>query len=70
MMENHFQESGEAIFFTLSILVHFREPLHGISIKPLLSEKLFDRAHAGFNRQSALGALPNRTLLNGSQFAP
>jgi len=58
-MENHFIESGEATFLTLSLLVHFRESLHGINRESLLSEKLFDRAPAGFNRESALGALPN-----------
>ena len=59
MMENHFIESGESTFLALNLLVHFRESLHEIRRESLLSEKLFDRAPAGFSRESALGALPN-----------
>jgi len=60
MMENYFTESEEATFFLgLSLLVHFRESLHGIGRESLLSEKLFGRAPARFSRESALGALPN-----------
>jgi hypothetical protein len=63
MMENHFTESREATFFlALSLLVHFRESLHGINRESLLSEKLFGRAPVGFSRESTLGALPNGAL--------
>ena len=58
-MENHFTESGEAIFSALSLLVQFRESLHGISRESLLFKIVFGRAPAGFSRESALGALPN-----------
>jgi hypothetical protein len=60
MMENHFTELGEAIFLAPNLLVHFRKSLHRISRESFLSEKLFGRALARFNRESALGALPNR----------
>jgi len=64
---NHDGESLHRIrrnyfFPALSLLVHFRESLHGISRESLLSEKLFDRAPAGFSRESALGAPPNGTI--------
>jgi hypothetical protein len=53
-MENHFTESGEAIFLAPSLLVHFRESLHKISRESLLSEKLFGRVLAVFSMESAL----------------
>jgi hypothetical protein len=62
-MENHFTESGEAIFFPApSLLIYFKESLHRISRESLLSEKLFGRALAGFSREPALGALPNAPI--------
>jgi len=68
---NHDGESLHRIrrsyfFLALSLLVHFRESLHGINRESLLSEKLFGRAPAGFSRESALGALPNGALVNCS----
>jgi hypothetical protein len=51
MMENHFTELGEATFSALSLLINFRELLHGINRESLLSRKLFGRAPAGFSRE-------------------
>ena len=68
MMENHFTESGEATFLALSLLVHFRESLHGINRESLLSKKLFGRAPTGFSRESALGALPIGAFFNNGGY--
>jgi hypothetical protein len=43
-------------------LVYFKESLHIIIRELFLSEKLFGRASPGFNIESALGALLNRTF--------
>ena len=64
MIENHFTESGEATFLAPNLLVHFRESLHRISGESLLSNKLFDRAHARFTGESTMRALPNRPQLD------
>jgi hypothetical protein len=57
-MYNNFTKSREATFSAPSLLVHFKESLHRINRESLLSEKLFSRAHVGFNGESAMGALP------------
>ena len=54
-MENHFTQSGEATIFNSQFFNSF----HGISGESLLLGKLFSRAFVGFNRESALRALPN-----------
>ena len=53
------QNQEKLLFLALNLLVYFIEPLHRISKKSLLSEKLFGRAPTRFSRESALGALPN-----------
>ena len=63
-MENHSTESRKATFSAPSLLVHFRESLHRISGESLLSNKLFDRAHARFTGESTMRALPNRPQLD------
>jgi hypothetical protein len=48
-------QNQEKLFFSaLSLLIHFIELLHEISRESLVSEKLFGRAPARFNKESAL----------------
>ena len=59
MMENHFTESGEAIFSVLNLLIHFRDFTESTDNHFSL-KKLFRRAIAGLSIESAPGALPKR----------
>jgi hypothetical protein len=59
-MENHFTESEEAIFSALSLLVHFRESLYGISRESLYSEKIVRQPES--LQESASWSALKRTL--------
>ena len=59
-MENHFTELGETIFFIApSLSIYFTKSLHKINRESLLFKNLSGRAPVGFNKESALIALPN-----------